>query len=412
MTARSYLSIGDVLTLLREEFPDVTISKIRFLESQGLVNPERSPSGYRKFFETDVERLRWVLRQQREHFLPLKVIRDRLDAGDLGEEESVPSETETHGNGRVPQPAHAGAGARASAAARAALGGPAPAPAVRHRHRDGATSVARTVARAVVGAVPGRRPGDGADSGRRISPHYPCSRGRRPADRAARHPGPIGARPSGPQHPLGRCGRRGRRSRCSRCGRCRGGEQRRTRHRAVGPCGGACCPGPDRGDLLARLGTPATTRPYDVGCHATRVGDRIRPRRVPAPVGAPPMKSTRQLFPGATPQRASVASVAPVAPSKRAGPPEPQGPPGRPVEAAHGRGRGAKARRHRGGGRNRVPPLRGKREPAGPPESHRAARVRRMSAQRPTRRRPLSRRRRLRPGHRRGRRPAWSPERA
>ena len=78
MSGRSYLSIGDVLTLLREEFPDVTISKIRFLESQGLVNPERSPSGYRKFFDHDVERLRWVLRQQREHFLPLKVIRDRL----------------------------------------------------------------------------------------------------------------------------------------------------------------------------------------------------------------------------------------------------------------------------------------------------------------------------------------------
>ena len=74
-----YLSIGDVLTLLREEFPDVTISKIRFLESQGLVNPERTPSGYRKFYEHDVERLRWVLRQQREHFLPLKVIRDRLE---------------------------------------------------------------------------------------------------------------------------------------------------------------------------------------------------------------------------------------------------------------------------------------------------------------------------------------------
>ncbi|HEX4162484.1 MAG TPA: MerR family transcriptional regulator [Acidimicrobiales bacterium] len=83
MSSRTYLSIGDVLTLLREEFPDVTISKIRFLESQGLVNPERSPSGYRKFFEPDVERLRWVLRQQREHFLPLKVIRDRLADGDL-----------------------------------------------------------------------------------------------------------------------------------------------------------------------------------------------------------------------------------------------------------------------------------------------------------------------------------------
>ncbi len=81
MSARSYLSIGDVLTLLRQEFPDITISKIRFLESQGLVNPERTPSGYRKFYEQDVERLRWVLRQQREHFLPLKVIKDRLDDG-------------------------------------------------------------------------------------------------------------------------------------------------------------------------------------------------------------------------------------------------------------------------------------------------------------------------------------------
>jgi DNA-binding transcriptional MerR regulator len=78
VSARTYLSIGDVLSLLRQEFPDVTISKIRFLESQGLVNPERSPSGYRKFYEHDVERLRWVLRQQRENFLPLKVIRDRL----------------------------------------------------------------------------------------------------------------------------------------------------------------------------------------------------------------------------------------------------------------------------------------------------------------------------------------------
>jgi DNA-binding transcriptional MerR regulator len=78
VSTRTYLSIGDVLSLLRQEFPDITISKIRFLESQGLVDPERSPSGYRKFYEHDVERLRWVLRQQREHFLPLKVIRDRL----------------------------------------------------------------------------------------------------------------------------------------------------------------------------------------------------------------------------------------------------------------------------------------------------------------------------------------------
>ena len=100
MSNRTYLSIGDVLTLLREEFPDVTISKIRFLESQGLVNPERSPSGYRKFFDHDVERLRWVLRQQREHFLPLKVIRDRLADGDL-DDPSSPAET-VNGNMSVP----------------------------------------------------------------------------------------------------------------------------------------------------------------------------------------------------------------------------------------------------------------------------------------------------------------------
>ncbi len=104
MTSRTYLSIGDVLTLLREEFPDVTISKIRFLESQGLVNPERSPSGYRKFFDHDVERLRWVLRQQREHFLPLKVIRDRLADGDLGDDAGT-----ERPNGKAAEPVHAAA---------------------------------------------------------------------------------------------------------------------------------------------------------------------------------------------------------------------------------------------------------------------------------------------------------------
>ncbi|MGH9121873.1 MAG: MerR family transcriptional regulator [Acidimicrobiales bacterium] len=83
MAERAHLSIGEVLSLLREEFSDVTISKIRFLESQGLVDPERTPSGYRKFYEHDVERLRWILRQQKENFLPLKVIRGRLsEAGD------------------------------------------------------------------------------------------------------------------------------------------------------------------------------------------------------------------------------------------------------------------------------------------------------------------------------------------
>jgi DNA-binding transcriptional MerR regulator len=78
-TQNGHLAIGDVLTELREEFDDITISKIRFLESQGLIAPERTPSGYRKFTPEDVERLRWILAQQRDHFLPLKVIKDRLD---------------------------------------------------------------------------------------------------------------------------------------------------------------------------------------------------------------------------------------------------------------------------------------------------------------------------------------------
>ncbi|HZT66352.1 MAG TPA: MerR family transcriptional regulator [Acidimicrobiales bacterium] len=79
MDDRAFMSIGEVLNLLRGEFPDVTISKIRFLESQGLLDPERTPSGYRKFYDADVERLRWILRQQKEHFLPLKVIKGRLE---------------------------------------------------------------------------------------------------------------------------------------------------------------------------------------------------------------------------------------------------------------------------------------------------------------------------------------------
>ena len=82
MTDRAYMSIGEVLALLQAEFPDVTISKIRFLESQGLIDPERTPSGYRKFYPADIERLRWILKEQRENFLPLKVIKDRLESGE------------------------------------------------------------------------------------------------------------------------------------------------------------------------------------------------------------------------------------------------------------------------------------------------------------------------------------------
>jgi DNA-binding transcriptional MerR regulator len=79
----SYLSIGEVLGLLLTEFPDITISKIRFLESQGLIAPERTPSGYRKFYEADVELLKVILREQRENYLPLRVIKDRIDSGEI-----------------------------------------------------------------------------------------------------------------------------------------------------------------------------------------------------------------------------------------------------------------------------------------------------------------------------------------
>ncbi|MDX2648891.1 MerR family transcriptional regulator [Streptomyces sp. PA03-1a] len=84
------LSIGAVLNELREEFPEVTISKIRFLEAEGLVEPQRTPSGYRKFTVRDVERLGHVLRMQRDHYLPLKVIREHLDALDRGEPLPLP----------------------------------------------------------------------------------------------------------------------------------------------------------------------------------------------------------------------------------------------------------------------------------------------------------------------------------
>lgn len=81
---RGGLSIGAVLSQLRPEFPEVTISKIRFLEAEGLVRPARTASGYRQFSVADVERLRFVLSAQRDRYLPLKVIRDQLDAVPVG----------------------------------------------------------------------------------------------------------------------------------------------------------------------------------------------------------------------------------------------------------------------------------------------------------------------------------------
>jgi DNA-binding transcriptional MerR regulator len=89
-TDSGLMSIGTVLNVLRDEFPEVTISKIRFLESEGLIEPQRTPSGYRKFSADDVERLGHVLRMQRDHYLPLKVIREHLDAMERGEAVPLP----------------------------------------------------------------------------------------------------------------------------------------------------------------------------------------------------------------------------------------------------------------------------------------------------------------------------------
>jgi DNA-binding transcriptional MerR regulator len=84
MATRNYQSIGEVLVAVKTEFPDITISKIRFLEAEGLIEPERTSSGYRKFSWTDLERLRYILTEQRDHYYPLKVIKERLDAIERG----------------------------------------------------------------------------------------------------------------------------------------------------------------------------------------------------------------------------------------------------------------------------------------------------------------------------------------
>lgn len=86
------LSIGEVILLLRDDFPDVSVSKIRFLESQGLIDPDRTTSGYRQFDRDDLARIRFILQQQRDHFLPLKVIKSKLTLWERGEESEMASE--------------------------------------------------------------------------------------------------------------------------------------------------------------------------------------------------------------------------------------------------------------------------------------------------------------------------------
>src|SRR5271168_926399 len=76
--ARAYLGIGEVLVELRAEFPDISVSKIRFLEAEGLISPARSPSGYRRFSPADIDQLRFILTAQRDEYLPLRIIKERL----------------------------------------------------------------------------------------------------------------------------------------------------------------------------------------------------------------------------------------------------------------------------------------------------------------------------------------------
>jgi DNA-binding transcriptional MerR regulator len=95
--ARGYLSISEVLAQLRADFPDISVSKIRFLEAEGLIAPARSPAGYRRFCSADVDRLRVILTAQRDQYLPLRVIRERLDhLGEARRRHRQPGHSEPH----------------------------------------------------------------------------------------------------------------------------------------------------------------------------------------------------------------------------------------------------------------------------------------------------------------------------
>ncbi|MDR0283504.1 MAG: MerR family transcriptional regulator [Propionibacteriaceae bacterium] len=94
------LAIGKVLELLKGEYPDISITKIRFLEAEGLVTPERAPSGFRRYSKADVERLRYILSAQKNNYLPLKVIRENLSLIDQGIEPTSPEPVEP------PKPVH------------------------------------------------------------------------------------------------------------------------------------------------------------------------------------------------------------------------------------------------------------------------------------------------------------------
>lgn len=91
MTERRGLSIGEVIKVLKKDFPEITVSKVRFLETKGMILPRRTEGGYRRFDRTDVARLRYILGQQRDHFLPLKVIKSKLAAWERGDDPQDPA---------------------------------------------------------------------------------------------------------------------------------------------------------------------------------------------------------------------------------------------------------------------------------------------------------------------------------
>ncbi|MDE0120137.1 MAG: MerR family transcriptional regulator [bacterium] len=91
MTEQRDLSIGEVIKVLKKDFPEITVSKVRFLETKGMILPRRTEGGYRRFDRTDVARLRYILGQQRDHFLPLKVIKSKLAAWERGDDPHDPT---------------------------------------------------------------------------------------------------------------------------------------------------------------------------------------------------------------------------------------------------------------------------------------------------------------------------------
>lgn len=120
--ARSYLGIGEVLVELRGEFPDISVSKIRFLEAEGLISPARSPSGYRRFAPADIDQLRFILTAQRDEYLPLRVIKERLDDRGPGGFAGSSAEASTTGGASAPAgTAKAGRAAKAEMVSRREL---------------------------------------------------------------------------------------------------------------------------------------------------------------------------------------------------------------------------------------------------------------------------------------------------